>query len=142
MNKELIQQIMGDEETRCLIADTFGQLVDDAVDDELGYDDLMRGALAALSKLNDEPVVGDVITIEVSNHMWVRGEYICTEPDGRLLVSIPGKTPVYKVTNEEIYAGERVDMTVKGEKGRGKPDLVGTGVQKGMIARLKSARRG
>ena len=94
------------------------------------YDDIM---VETLNDASYTPVVGDVITIEVSNHMWVRGEYICTEPDGRLLVSIPGKTPVYKVTNEEIYAGERVDMTVKGEKGRGKPDLVGTGVQKGIL---------
>ena len=110
MNKKLIQQIMGDEETRCLIADTFGQLVDDAVDDELGYDDLMRGALAALSKLNDTLTVGDMITIEVAGYMWVRGEYLCTEPDGRLLVSIPGKNPGSCVANEEIYAGKRIKL--------------------------------
>ena len=110
MNKKLIQQLLDAEETRCLIADTFGQLVDDAVDDELGYDDLMRGALAALNKINDEPVVGDVITIEVSHHMWVRGEYVCAEPDGRLLVSIPGKNPGSCVANEEIYAGKRIKL--------------------------------
>jgi len=132
MNKKLIQELLDDPETRLEIASLFGFKMegDDCHRSSWDYDDIM---VETLNDASYTPVVGDVITIEVSNHMWVRGEYICTEPDGRLLVSIPGKTPVYKVTNEEIYAGERVDMTVKGEKGRGKPDLVGTGVQKGIL---------
>ena len=132
MNKKLIQELLDDPETRLEIASLFGFKMegDDCHRSSWDYDDIM---VKTLNDASYTPVVGDVITIEVSNHMWVRGEYICTEPDGRLLVSIPGKTPVYKVTNEEIYAGERVDMTVKGEKGRGKPDLVGTGVQKGIL---------
>jgi hypothetical protein len=107
MNKAIIQQLLDDKETRCVIADTFGRLVDDAVDDELGYDDLMRGAL---NKLNDTLVVGEMITIEVSDHMWVRGGYICPEHDGRLLVSIPGKNPGSCVANEEIYAGKHIKL--------------------------------
>ena len=120
MNKALIQQLLDDKETRRAIAAPF--LIGEG------------SMLDALNKLIDEPVVGDVITIEVSHHMWVRGEYVCAELDGRLLVSIPGKNPGSCVANEEIYAGKRVDMVVKGEEGRGKPDLVGTGVQKGIVA--------
>ena len=132
MNKKLIQELLDDPETRLEIASLFGFKMegDDCHRSSWDYDDIM---VETLNEASYTPVVGDMITIEVSNHMWVRGEYVRTEPDGRLLVSIPGKTPVYKVTNEEIYAGERVDMTVKGEKGRGKPDLVGTGVQKGIL---------
>ena len=132
MNKKLIQQLLDNPETRVEIASLFGFKIegDDSPKSSWDYDDIM---VEALNEASYTLAKGDMITIEVSNHMWVRGEYICTEPDGRLLVSIPGKTPVYKVTNEEIYAGERVDMTVKGEKGRGKPDLVGTGVQKGIL---------
>jgi len=101
MNKAIIQQLLDAEETRCLIADTFGQLVDDAVGDELGYDDLM---LAALNKLNDEPVVGDVITIEVSDHMWVRGEYLRTLPDGRVVVN------VIVGIGKKLYKGKRIKL--------------------------------
>jgi len=120
MNKALIQQLLDDKETRRAIAAPF--LIGEG------------SMLDALNKLIDEPVVGDVITIEVSHHMWVRGEYVCAEPDGRLLVSIPGKNPGSCVANEEIYTGKRVDMVIKGGEGRGKPDLVGTGVQKGIVA--------
>ena len=127
MNKALIQQLLDDKETRRAIAAPF--LIGEG------------SMLDALNKLIDEPVVGDVITIEVSHHMWVRGEYVCAEPDGRLLVSIPGKNPGSCVTNEEIYAGKRVDMVIKGEEGRGKPDLVGTGVQKGIVADAMIAER-
>jgi len=109
MNKELIQQLLGDEETRCLIADTFGQLVDDAVDDEFGYDDMM---IDALNKLNNILVVGDMITIEVSDHMWVRGKYVRTEPDGRVQVRTSDPRKVLY-----IYTGKRVDLVVKGEEG-------------------------
>jgi len=132
MNKELIQQIMGDEETRCLIADTFGQLVDDAVDDELGYDDLM---VEALSKLKDTLVKGDMITIEVSDHIWVRGKYVRTLDSGRMVVDVPELTILRPIH------GKRVDLVVKGEEGRGKPDLVGTGVQKGIVADAMIAER-
>ena len=110
MNKKLIQQIMGDEETRCLIADTFGQLVDDAVDDELGYDDLMRGALAALSKLNDEPAVGEMVTIEVSPHIWVRGEYVRTLDGGRMVVDVPELTILRPIHGKRIKL-ERSEMS-------------------------------
>ena len=110
MNKELIQQIMGDEETRCLIADTFGQLVDDAVDDELGYDDLMRGALAALSKLNDEPVKGEMIMVETSSGEWEIGKYICTQADGRMAVIATYANPKTYAVNEEIYIGKRIKL--------------------------------
>ena len=112
MNKKLIQELLDDPETRVEIASLFGFKIegDDSPKSSWDYDDIMRGALAALSKLNDEPVVGDVITIEVSDHMWVRGEYLCTEPDGRLLVSIPGKNPGSCVANEEIYKGKRIKL--------------------------------
>ena len=134
MNKELIRQLLDDEETRCLIADTFGQLVDDAVGDELGYDDLMRGALAALDKLNDEPVKGEMITIEVSDHVWVRGEYVCTQPDGQVTVDVDYIGPMR-------FVGKRVDLVIKGGEGVSKPDLVGTGVKKGNVVDAMIAER-
>ena len=133
MNNKLIQELLDDKETR----DALWAALMEADDTGINIHDLM---LAALNKLNDTLVKGEMITIEVSHHMWVRGEYVCAEPDGRLLVSIPGKTPGSCVANEEIYAGKRVDMVVKGEEGRGKPDLVGTGVQKGIVA--ERAKRG
>ena len=93
MNKKLIQELLDDPETRLEIASLFGFKMegDDCHRSSWDYDDIM---VETLNDASYTPVVGDVITIEVSNHMWVRGEYICTEPDGRLLVSIPGKTPV------------------------------------------------
>ena len=103
MNNKLIQELLDDKETR----DALWAALMEADDTGINIHDLM---LAALSKLNDEPAVGDVITIEVSDHMWVRGEYLCTEPDGRLLVSIPGKNPGSCVANEEIYKGKRIKL--------------------------------
>ena len=106
MNKAIIQQLLDAEETRARLAVVFGQAVDSS-DAESYYDDLM---VEALNKLNDILAVGEMITIEVSDHMWVRGEYLCTEPDGRLLVSIPGKNPGSCVANEEIYTGKRIKL--------------------------------
>ena len=103
MNNKLIQELLDDKETR----DALWAALMEADDTGINIHDLM---LAALNKLNDEPAVGDVITIEVSDHMWVRGEYLCTEPDGRLLVSIPGKNPGSCVANEEIYKGKRIKL--------------------------------
>ena len=110
MNNKLIQELLDDKETR----DALWAALMEADDTGINIHDLM---LAALNKLNDTLVKGEMITIEVSHHMWVRGEYVCAEPDGRLLVSIPGKNPGSCVANEEIYAGKRVDMVVKGGEG-------------------------
>jgi hypothetical protein len=116
MNKKLIQQLLDDDKTRLAIARMFRFKMegDDRHKSSWDYDDLM---ISALNKLNDTLVKGEMITIEVSHHMWVRGEYVCAEPDGRLLVSIPGKNPGSCVTNEELHAGKRVDLAVKGEEG-------------------------
>lgn len=102
MNKELIQQLLDDDETREQIADAFGQLVDDAFDSAEVYDNIM---LAALNILKAE-----MITIEVSPYMWVRGEYLGTSPNGRISVSIPEKNPQSCAPNEEIYVGKRIKL--------------------------------
>ena len=68
-----------------------------------------------------------MITIEVSNHMWVRGEYVRTEPDGQ--VAVVDRNGTW----DKFYAGKRVDLVINGGEGGGKPDLVGTGVQKGIL---------
>ena len=97
MNKALIQQLLDDKETRRAIAAPF--LIGEG------------SMLDALNKLNDEPVKGEMITIEVSDHMWVRGEYLCTEPDGRLLVSIPGKNPGSCThATHTLHAGKRIKL--------------------------------
>ena len=104
MNKKLIQELVNDDETREQISIAFGLAVD-ASFDQL-YDGIM---INVLNKLNDTLVQGDMITIEVSYHMWVRGEYVRTEPDGKLEVAIqrpPG-----------IYEGKRVDLVVKDHEG-------------------------
>ena len=132
MNNKLIQELLDDKETR----DALWAALMEADDTGINIHDLM---LARAQQANDEPVKGEMITIEVSHHMWVRGEYVCTEPDGRLLVSIPGKNPG-SCGQRRIYAGKRVDMVIKGEEGRGKPDLVGTGVQKGIVAERRAKR--
>jgi len=121
MNKKLIQELLNDEETRDQIA---------LMIDEVGTSPEFRGIVIqeilrkALDKLNDTLVQGDMVTIEVSDHMWVRGEYVRTRDDGKVeVLSAFGK----------LYTGKRVDLVVKSEEGRGKPDLVGTGVQKGIM---------
>ena len=113
MNNKLIQELLDDKETR----DALWAALMDADDTGINIHDLM---LAALNKLNDEPVVGDMITIEVSGYMWVRGKYLGMTPDGRSLVSIfgnPGTFPGSCVANEEIYAGKRVDLVIKAKEG-------------------------
>ena len=87
MNKELIRQLRDDKETRRAIAAPFG-IGDDAM-------------LAALNTLSNEPVKGEMITIEVSGYMWVRGKYVCTATDGRVQV----RTSDW---DHEIYEGKRV----------------------------------
>ena len=127
MNKKLIQELLDDPETRLEIASLFGFKMegDDCHRTSWDHDDIM---INALNKLNDTLTVGDIITIEVSNHMWVRGEYVRTEPDGQ--VAVVDRNGTW----DKFYAGKRVDLVVKVSKvGGGKPDLVGTGVQKGIL---------
>jgi hypothetical protein len=110
MDKKLIQQLLDDDETRVEIAIAIGLAVDandEANDDGSLYDDLM---INALNELNDIPVKGEMITIEVSDHMlWVRGAYIRTESGGKIAVSVPG-VPGH-------YTGKRVELVIKGEEG-------------------------
>jgi len=100
MNKKLIQQLRDDKETRRAIAAPFG-LGDDAM-------------LAALNTLSNEPVKGDVITIEVSDYMWVRGEYLCAATDGRVQVRTSDSNYYW---DHEVCEGKRVDLVIKGEEG-------------------------
>ena len=110
MNKKLIQQLLEDDETRLEIASRFGFKMegDDCHKSSWYYDDLM---INALNKLNDTLTVGDMITIEISDHVWVRGEYLRTLDDGRLVVDVP-ELPVLRPIH-----GKRVDMVIKGEEG-------------------------
>ena len=97
MNNILIQELLNDDETRRAIAAPFG----------LG-DGPMR---AALKTLIDEPAKGEVITIEVSPYMWVRGEYVCTQPDGQVTVDVDYIGPMR-------FVGKRVDLVrIGGEDG-------------------------
>jgi hypothetical protein len=106
MDKKLIQQLLDDDDTRLEIAIAIGVAVD-LNDDGSLYDDLM---INALNELNDIPVKGEMITIEVSDHMlWVRGAYIRTESGGKIAVSVPG-VPGH-------YTGKRVELVIKGEEG-------------------------
>ena len=108
MDKKLIQQLLDDDETRLEIAIAIGHAVDandDANDDGSLYGDLM---INALNELNDTLVEGEMITIEVSGHMWVRGQYVRTEPDGKVEVLSSFGVP---------YTGKRVDFVVKSEDG-------------------------
>jgi hypothetical protein len=107
MDKKLIKQLLDDDETRARIAVMFGQMADDAAHDELSYDDLM---VEALNKLNDILAVGEIITIEVSDYMWVRGEYVRTEPNGEVAVHVVGPW-------NKFYAGKRVDLVIKAKEG-------------------------
>jgi len=52
-----------------------------------------------------------MITIEISDHVWVRGEYLRTLDDGRLVVDVP-ELPVLRPIH-----GKRVDLVIKGEEG-------------------------
>lgn len=109
MNKKLIQQLLDDDETRLAIASMFGFKMegDDRHKSSWDYDDLM---INALNELNDTLAVGEMITIEVSDYMWVRGEYVRTEPNGQVAVHVVGPW-------NKFYAGKRVDLVIKGEEG-------------------------
>ena len=103
MNKKLIQQLLDDDETRAALADELLLRFPDEWNNHHYY------IREALDKLNDTLVEDDMVTIEVSEYMWVRGEYVRTEPDGKLEVAIqrpPG-----------IYTGKRVDLVVKDHEG-------------------------
>jgi hypothetical protein len=104
MNKKLIQQLLDDDETRVEIAIAIGDAINADEDGSL-YGDLM---IHALNELNDTLVEGEMITIEVSGHMWVRGEYVRTEPDGK--VEVLGRQRLR-------YTGKRVELAIKGEEG-------------------------
>jgi hypothetical protein len=104
MDKKLIQQLLDDDETRVEIAIAFGYATA-ANEDGLLYGDLM---INALNELNDTLVEGEMITIEVSGHMWVRGEYVRTEPDGK--VEVLGRQRLR-------YTGKRVDLVIKDHEG-------------------------
>jgi hypothetical protein len=105
MDKKLIQQLLDDDETRVEIAIAMGDAVD-ANDNRLLYGDLM---IHALKELNNTLVEGDMVTIAVSDHMWLRGPYIRTESGGKIAVSVPG-VPGH-------YTGKRVELVIKGEEG-------------------------
>ena len=107
MNKELIRELLDEDETRARLAVVFGQAVDGEPYAVSSYDDFMR---AALSKLKDTLVKGEMITIEVSPYMWVRGEYVCPESNGRVAVNSPGKNPYSFIVNEEVYIGKRIKL--------------------------------
>jgi len=104
MDKNLIQQLLDDDETRVEIAIAIGDAIGADEDGSL-YGDLM---IHALNELNDTLVEGEMITIEVSGHMWVRGQYVRTEPDGKVEVLSSFGVP---------YTGKRVELVVKGEEG-------------------------
>jgi hypothetical protein len=108
MDKKLIQQLLDDDETRVEIAIAMGDAVD-ANDNRLLYGDLM---INALNELNDTLVEGDMVTIEVSDHMWVRGNYLYTTPDGQLVVMAGDWNAWCKK-----FEGKRVDLVIKGEEG-------------------------
>lgn len=107
MNKNLIQELLIDRETRILIANDFASALAEAHSkpDLFVFDEIM---CSTLKKLNNIPIEGEVITIEVSDHMWVRGEYVHTRDDGR--VAVVTQRP------SQRYAGKRVDLVVKGEE--------------------------
>ena len=109
MDKKLIQQLLDDDETRAQISIPFGLAVD--ADDGRVYDCLM---INVLNKLNDTLVEGDIITIKMSDHMWVRGEYVETHPiDGRVQVRISDPNSYWK----GLYCGKRVDLVIKDHEG-------------------------
>ena len=103
MNKKLIQELLNDDETRGVIAALL----------RIG-DGPMRGTLNklndTLNKLNDEPAKGEMITIEVSSHIWVRGEYVRTLDDGRMVVDVPELTILRPIHGKRIKM-ERSEMS-------------------------------
>jgi hypothetical protein len=104
MDKKLIQQLLDDDETRAALADELLLRLPD--ERNVNYHYHIR---EALEDLNDTPVKGDMVTIEASDHMWVRGEYIRTQHDAKIAVSVPG-LPGH-------YTGKRVELVIKGEEG-------------------------
>jgi hypothetical protein len=111
MNKKLIQQLLEDDETRLEIASLFGFKMegDDCHRSSWDYDDIM---VETLNEASDTLAVGDMITIEASDYMWVRGGYLrnVTPADGRVVVLVP--TDV----GRQLYTGKRVGLVVKGEE--------------------------
>ena len=103
MNKNLIQELLDDRETRILIANDFASGLQDAMSkpELFVYDEIM---CSTLNKLNNIPIEGETITIEVSDYMWVRGEYVRTQENGRIMVSITDSF------GAKSYSGERVDL--------------------------------
>jgi hypothetical protein len=102
VNKKLIQELLSDRETRMLISNDFASALAEAHSkpDLFVFDEIM---CSTLKKLNNRPIKGEVITIEVSDYMWVRGEYVRTRDDGKVAVIVPGLPG--------NYTGERVDLT-------------------------------
>ena len=100
INKKLIQELLNDDETRGAIAAPFG----------LG-DGPMR---AALKTLINEPAKGEVITIEVSDHMWVRGEYVRTATNGEVVVEVPANRSEIVGASAKYHRGKRVDLVING----------------------------
>jgi hypothetical protein len=105
MNKKLIQQLLDDDETRVEIAIAIGDAINADEDGSL-YGDLM---IHALNELNDTLVEGEMITIEVSDHMWVRGQYVRTG-------GLTGKVEVLSSFGVP-YTGKRVDLVIKDHEG-------------------------
>ena len=105
MNKTLIQELLNDDETRRAIAATLG--IEDGP---------MRWTL---NKLNDEPAKGEVIIIEVSPDMWVRGKYVRTEPSGEMVVEVPENRSDEPFARyyQKYYQGKRVDLVIKAKEG-------------------------
>ena len=110
MNNKLIQELLDDKETR----DALWAALMEADDTGINIHDLM---LAALNKLNDTLVKGDMITIEVSDYMWVRGEYFRTTPSGGVVVELPANRSEIIGAHAKYYQGKRVDLVIKGEEG-------------------------
>jgi hypothetical protein len=107
MNKKLIQQLLDDDETRDQIALMIDKVGTSADFCGMVIQEILR---KALDKLNDTLVEGDMVTIEVSDHMWVRGAYIRTRDNGVVDVGVPGISGYSR-------SGKRVDLVVKGEEG-------------------------
>ena len=105
MDKKLIQQLLHDGCTRLAIDEACDRIRIKSPDVP-PWGGVMQ---AALSELINRPLQGDMITVEVSDHMWVRGAYIRTANGGKIAVSVPG-LPGH-------YTGKRVDLVVKGEEG-------------------------
>ena len=103
MNKKLIQELLDDPETRVEIASLFGFKIegDDSPKSSWDYDDIM---VEALNKLIDIPVVGEMVLIEVSDHMWVRGKYVRAGLSG-MVVEVPSKG-----LSSKYYQGKHIKL--------------------------------